>query len=218
MSFVPTGNTVEVQAFLTAKGRKKLFDSLEGGANESFVTRFALGDSDANYDAIDAGFGTLASGTVPSAGEFMPRIRSYVLYRGQYKPSPGLILVNGEYKGEGGHMFEFPIGNETPRTQRYEIETEWPKGSIYGEEYAVSLSFSDQVTGGLGFLAAFAQAFNFTFENRIWTVEYTGNLDPQVRDAILGDETSGKGGLSVIGRIEGRDSQLVTTITIDFVV
>lgn len=220
MSFVPSGETVEVQATLTAKGRKKLFDSLED-VNEPFVTRFALGDSDANYEAIESGFGTLTPGFVPSIGEFVPRIRSYVLRSGVYKPTPPVILVNGSYSDDNGHYFEFPIGNNEPRTQTFTIETEWPKATKYQESYSISTSLDNfqrpSSISSIGFISEFTRAFNSSFENNVWTIEFTGDLDPSIRETVLGTGTNAKGGLTWVARVEGNESQLVTSIAVDFV-
>jgi len=168
MGFVASSSTVTVQAFLTAAGRKKLFDSLET-VNEPFITKFALGDSDTNYAAIDAGYGALQSGFVPQPGEWKPQIRSFLLAQGSYKPSVAHVVVDGRYGGSEGHYRTFPIGANVASQQQYKIETEWPKGTRYEEEYKVSLNLAGS-SGALSDAILFTDN-GWTFEVRIEGLE-----------------------------------------------
>ncbi len=59
MGFIPSANTISLIAKLTPIGRKKLASS-----NNSLITTFSLGDSDANYNTIPI----LSTGQVPSSG------------------------------------------------------------------------------------------------------------------------------------------------------
>lgn len=227
MSFVPSSTTVTVSAKLTAAGRKKLFDSLET-VNEPFITKFALGDSDCNYDAIDEGYGALAAGYVPQPGEWKPRIRSFVLQSGMYKPAVAHIVVDGRYGGAEGHYRTFPIGANVGQQQKYKLETEWPKGQRYDEEYDVSYSLAGH--GDLTGVITFAQYFDITFvaneqqsegDNRtdvgeLW-LTFRGGMDLATLQEIIGPDDETNNGWTLTVRIEGQESQVVTTLDIDFV-
>lgn len=59
MGFIPSANTITLTAKLTPIGRRKLVTN-----NNSLITTFSLGDSDANYATIPV----LKTGEVPSSG------------------------------------------------------------------------------------------------------------------------------------------------------
>lgn len=228
MGFVSSSSTVTVQAFLTAAGRKKLFDSLET-VNEPFITKFALGDSDTNYAAVDAGYGALPTGLVPQPGEWKPQIRSFLLAQGSYKPSVAHVIVDGRYGGAEGHYRTFPIGANVANQQKYKIETEWPKGTRYAEEYKVSYNLAG-TTGGLSDAALFNELFDITFVaneqqsagdsrtsvGELW-LTFRGGMDQSMLNAIIGADEETNNGWTLEARIEGLDSQTVTVLTIDFV-
>lgn len=215
MAFINSASTVTVQAFLTAAGRKKLFDSLEE-VNEPFVTKFALGDSDANYGAIDAGFGTLNSGSVPEPGEFKPRVRSFLLQSGMYKPSTAHIVIDGRYGGSEGHYRTFPIGSNVAEQRSYKLETEWPKKSRYEESYSLTFDIagSNSVAGAS---SLFAQYFDLTFQNNEVIVTFRGGMDLSTLQNIIGADDETNNGWTFQIRIEGLESQAVTVLDIDFV-
>ena len=215
MSFVSSSSTVTVKAFLTAAGRKKLFDSLET-TNEPFITKFALGDSDANYASIAAGYGILNSGFVPSPGEFKPRIRSFALYQGQYKPSVAHILISGRYGGSEGHYRTFPIGSNEIAETTYTIETEWPRKSKYDEDYAVSYSIAGTSSNALT-AGVLARYFRFVFGNNALFIQFLGGMDLSTLQNIIGPDSGTNNGWTLQVRIEGLESQAVTVINIDFV-
>lgn len=228
MAFVASSSTVTVSAHLTAAGRKKLFDSLET-VNEPFITKFALGDSDCNYDAIDDGYGVLATGFVPQPGEWKPRVRSFVLQSGMYKPAVAHIVVDGRYGGAEGHYRTFPIGANTGQQQKYKFETEWPKGARYEEEYDFSFKLAG-ASGGIESLILFQDYFDVTFianeqqsagDNRtdvgeLW-LTFRGGMDLATLHEIIGADDETNNGWTIQVRVEGQESQVVTTLDIDFV-
>ena len=215
MAFNSATTNISVTAFLTAAGRKKLFDSLET-VNEPFITKFALGDSDANYAGIDAGFGTLAAGAVPEAGEQKPRIRSFALAEGSFKPSVAHIIIDGRYGGSEGHYAQFPIGSNIPDVRTYKIETEWPKKARYAEEHTMSFQLANSNAGVLGAIAV-ANAFEITFVNNILTVTFKGGMDLTILQNMIGPDDETNNGWTMDFRIEGQESSAVTILSIDFV-
>lgn len=215
MGFVASSSTVTVQAFLTAAGRKKLFDSLET-VNEPFITKFALGDSDTNYAAVESGYGVLPSGLVPQPGEWKPQIRSFLLAQGSYKPSVAHVVVDGRYGGSEGHYRTFPIGSNSPTQLQYKFETEWPKGTRYAEQYKISYNLAG-TSGGLSDVALFNNLFNATFENNTLTLAFAGGADQTVLNSVIGADEETNNGWTFEVRVEGLESQTVTVLTIDFV-
>jgi hypothetical protein len=132
MGFITSGDTITVQAKLTTAGRRKLYQSIEGQSG-TFITKFGLGDSDANYVAIEAGAGPLVSGHVPIAGDFQSRPRSHALYRGVYRPGVPVVYFN-DSPGPEVHGF-ISIGGGSPSISTFNLKTEWPKGEIFNEGY-----------------------------------------------------------------------------------
>ena len=230
MGFINSATTVTVEAFLTAAGRKKLFDSLET-VNEPFITKFALGDSDCNYAAVDAGFGILQTGQVPNAGEWKPQIRSFLLQQGMYKPAVAHIVLDGRYGGAEGHYATFPIGANTPYQQKYKFETEWPKGSRYEEDYHVQYSMGNAAAaggGGLATLGLFFEFFELNFitnasdlpgaapRGEFW-LTFKGGMDLATLQNIIGADNETNNGWTNQVRVEGMESSIVTTLDIDLV-
>lgn len=213
MGFIGSSTTVTVQAKLTAAGRKKLFDSLET-VNEPFITKFALGDSDAYYPSIEAGDGILPSGKVPEPGEYKPKIRSYLLAEGQYKPAVAHIVVDGRYGGAEGHFETFPIGNNKPREQVYKIETEWPKKQRYEEEYVINFDLAGTTPGIIG---DFSRYFTANFGSDSITLSFLGNVPLDILQNIIGEDTETNNGWTIQFRIEGQESSVVTVLNVDFV-
>ena len=150
MGLISGSSTVTVQAKLTDAGKKKLYDSIEMG-NSGFITKFAIGDSDANYASIDAGGSVLASGHVPEVSGFRPSIRSFALYKGQYRPGVPIILVDGQYGSDNGISRSLSIGgiNSAP-DQRisilFDVTTEWPKDEQFVETYKIEIQNPGNLT------------------------------------------------------------------------
>ena len=134
MGFIASSTTVTVQAKLTDAGKKKLYESIETDSS-GFITKFAIGDSDANYAAIQASSGTLESGHVPEAGEFKPSIRSYALYEGIYRPGIPVILINDEYGSDAGISRQMSIGANETTSFTFKAATEWPKDEAFSETH-----------------------------------------------------------------------------------
>ena len=220
MGFIASSSTVTVQAKLTAAGRKKLFDSLET-VNEPFITKFALGDSDANYTAIDAGFGSLATGAVPQPGEFLSRPRSFVLQSGQFKPSVSHILIDGRQGGTEGHYMTVPIGANVPVNQTVKIETEWPRGTKYDETYHATFITNATAEFTNDTWSYYASNFQFKLiqHEGSWKLQilFNGGLDQSVLDNIIGPDDETGNGWSITVTIHGLESQNQTVVTVDFV-
>lgn len=168
MGFIPSGETITVQAYLTETGKKALHDRilvapffrsaeeagvglLAAGAalgawDFRFITHFGLGDSDTNYNAIENGADVLKSGHVPIAGSFKSKPRSKVLYRGTYRPGIPRMLLNGAILTPftiiplsiTSPIIE-PSGDQVWRL-RYGIRMEWPKGELFNESLRASAS------------------------------------------------------------------------------
>jgi hypothetical protein len=139
MGFISGTSTVTVQAKLTDAGKKKLYDSIENTAS-GFITQFAIGDTDANYAAIDAGASALSAGYVPEASGFRPSIRSFALYKGQYRPGIPVLLIDGAYGSDNGVTKSLSIGNmmgPVSKSLTFEVTTEWPKDDSFSETYKV---------------------------------------------------------------------------------
>lgn len=148
MGFIQSASTVTVSAKLTAEGKKKLFESIESNSS-GFITKFALGDSDANYAAITAGAGTLESGHVPEASDFRPEIRSFALSSGQYRPGIPVLLINGEYGTDDGVHTSISIGANEAVQVRFEVTTEWPKNEAWVEGYKIEVLNPGNLSGDL---------------------------------------------------------------------
>ena len=138
MGFISSSSTITVQAKLTDAGKKKLYESIEN-TNSGFITKFAIGDSDANYAAIDAGGATLRSGHVPEASAFKPSLRSYVLYKGEYRPGVPVILIDNAYGSNNGITRQMSIGGNAQTNFAFRPTTEWPKDEVFTENYKVTI-------------------------------------------------------------------------------
>jgi len=224
MSFVDSASTVTVQAFLTTNGRAKLLAGIQGDI-DSFITKFALGDSDCNYAAIDAGYGALPSGFVPSPGEKLSRIRSYVLAAGQFRPGNPGILVDGKHASTEGHYVQFQASESAGREQRWKVETQWPRGAGYDEGYDAESSLVDTLGPNVpGFQAGFYRSvflsnFDWSFDEATSELVFsqTGDLASSWLDRFVGPGTGANTGWSVEFRLEGSDTGAVTRVVIDLV-
>lgn len=138
MGFISGTSTVTVQAKLTDAGKKKLYQSIETNSS-GFVTKFAVGDSDANYAAIAAGTSTLAAGHVPEASAFKPSLRSFALYQGVYRPGVPVVLIDGEYGSDAGITRNMSIGGNVATNFAFRPTTQWPKDEEFSEYYKVTI-------------------------------------------------------------------------------
>lgn len=169
MGFITSATTVNVTAVLTNAGKEKLYNSIEGGSNARFITQFALGDSDSNYAAIDAGTPKLASGHVPEASEFVPAPRSFALYQGRYRPGFPVLLVNG---APGPEVFTtMSIGNNEPTSMQFRLTSEWPKNTSIEEGYMAVVQYPTTLPA-----TSFRNLFTMTNNGSgLYTFAFNGN-------------------------------------------
>ncbi len=173
MGLIASGTTVELQATLTDYGKQMLYESIEGGTTANLIDSFALGDSDANYSAMDNGTDILESGHVPADTGFMAMPRSYALFNGIYRPGKPIVLKDGD---EDIITRDFAIGGNLPTTMTFQITTEWPASESFIEEYWMELFGGSIFTN---------QRWREIFNARIITnetgaqleVTFTGNLN-----------------------------------------
>lgn len=202
MGFISSSSTVTVQAKLTDAGKKKLYNSIEKGAS-GFVTKFALGDSDADYVAIDAGTPHLAAGYVPEVSSFKPSMRSFAMYKGVRNPESPMILINGEYGMNTGIYRDLSIASNTQATINFNITTEWPKDTIYSENYTVEIQNTGNLTPET--LDRFFTVARFT--NGSWGFAFDGGLSNQDLVLLIGSFTNSGNGtiipLKITGKISG---------------
>ena len=144
---------VLLEAKLTDYGKKKLYESIEGGENAPFITKFALGDSDANYVATENGHLASSLTNVPQGGDFKAAPRSFALWKGKYRPGSPVIFKDGD---EVDIFRDFSIQGANQRLDRVigvELNTEWPAGQSFAEEYDIEMfgpsNFSEERWGEL---------------------------------------------------------------------
>ena len=181
MGLIGSGSTVTVQAFLTDAGKKKIYESIENNAS-GFATKFGLGDSDANYDSIAGGYGTLSSGRVPEPSDFKPIIRSLCLYQGSYRPGIPVLLVGEDY---GPDIYlSMSIGvNNTQVQKQFRVKTEWPKNTGFEEHHKLKIQNPGNMTD-----EAFKRLFTIaTATNGISAVQFNGNATSDELDILLGE-------------------------------
>jgi len=185
MGLINSASTVTVQAFLTDAGKKKLYNSIENNSS-GFITKFALGDSDTNYAAIALGSSALASGHVPEACEFKPKLRSSALYQGQYRPGIPALLINEDYGPE--LWTTISIGANLPINLIFNITTEWPKNSTFVEDYKLVLENPGNMTD-----AAFSSLFTISRQtNGAYSFNFTGNASLDVLQTLIGENQDGE--------------------------
>lgn len=180
MGFIGSATTVNVTAVLTHAGKQKLYDSIEGGTNARFITQFALGDSDANYAAIDAGTPRLTSGNVPEVSEFIPSPRSFALYQGKYRPGFPVLLVNG---APGPEVFTtMSIGNNVPTSTQFKLTSEWPKNTAIEEGYHTVVQYPTNLPS-----ISFRTMFSLTNNGAgLYTFTFNGNISEHDLLTLIG--------------------------------
>jgi hypothetical protein len=136
MGFIATSSTVSVEAFLTRRGKRILHENA-GNPTVPLITQFSLGDSDAEYNSITLGYGTLSGGVVPESAEFRPAIRGYALAEGSYRPGIPIVVVNDQIFQE--HDVEMLINGADPSILTFNLRTEWPSNTPYEEEYFIEI-------------------------------------------------------------------------------
>lgn len=207
MGFINSATTVNVTAVLTNAGKEKLYNSIEGGGNIRFITQFGLGDSDANYAAIDVGTPKLSSGHVPEASEFVPSPRSFALYQGRYRPGFPVLLINGT---PGPEVFTtLSIGNNQPTSLQFRITSEWPKNTVIEEGYFPQILYPTNLPS-ISFRALFAMTNN---GNGLYTFTFNGNASDQDLLTLLG--ASRMGSTTIPIKIGGYNTQQFVTYYIE---
>ena len=194
MGLIPSKSTIELTAKLTAYGKHKLYNSIEGGTTDEFIDSFALGDSDANYAAMENGTDTLQSGHVPDSSAVRSIPRSYALYDGIYRPGKPLVLIDGD---DDQVYVDFAIGANNPTTLIYQITTEWPVESEFIEKYWMELYGGDSFTTEDWRRIFSAQMITNEFGQEL-RVSFTGNIS-----------------LSDIGRLSGMSNDQETDFHIN---
>ena len=197
MGFISgTTGTITVQAKLTDYGKEIIHGHIDGynlsdivrlPANPSgkLITRFALGDSDIDYEAIEAYEGGKPTvGEVPEASAFRPTIRSFVLQEGTFRPGVPIMFVNGS-AGPDPLSVPFSVPDAAPgvvEVASYTVATEWPRNSEYNEVYDLEVLSAE---GGsiTDKLARKAFIVTWTKPNSVFRVDYH-------RSALTADERS----------------------------
>ena len=192
MAFISGTSTVTVSAKLTDMGKKKLYESIENNSS-GFVTKFAIGDSDANYANIAAGGSSLAAGHVPEVGDFKPSIRSYALYQGVYRPGFPVVLVNDEYGTDDGITRSLSIGANEQVNFAYNLKSEWPKNEQFSEFYHVTMQNPGNITNE-ALYRLFTSVGPLT--NGQYAFQFNGGASDQELETLIG--TSGSGNSTVI--------------------
>lgn len=204
MGFISSSSTVTVQAKLTDAGKKKLYNSIEKGSS-GFVTKFALGDSDAEYVAIDAGTPHLAAGYVPEVSGFKPSMRSFVMYKGIRNPDSPMILINGDYGTNTGIYRDLSIAANTKVNIVFNITTEWPKDTLYSENYTVEIQNTGNLTPDT--VERFFTVVRTT--SGAWAFQFDGGLSNEDLALLLGTFTNTGSGTVVPLKITGKVSGAV---------
>lgn len=193
MGFLSTASTVTVQAFLTKKGREILHQNA-GNISGPLISKFAFGDSDTDYNVIEAGHGPLSGATVPEAGEWQPSIRGFAIARGTYAPGTPLIIVNDQ----DTHIVstEMLINHAEVSWVEFDIRTEWPSNSPYTETYKLDIVKPQEISD---------EVFN-----QLFTVSF---IHPKrVRIQYNGAATSlGLSGVATLTQVAGSDFSVVVT-------
>jgi len=211
MGLIPSGNTISLEATLTDYGKQKLYESIEGGDTLPFIDSFALGDSDANYLAMENGSDVLESGHVPADTGFFAVCRSYALYSGTYRPGSPIVLKDGE---DGDVYRDFSIAGGEPLTLTFQITTQWPAGELFIENYWIGL------TGGSSFTQ---QRWNEIFTPSVINTEngtelriaFTGNLTfPEIaRLTAIGNDMETDFVVNITGKQSYKHTQILFRIT-----
>ena len=168
MAFISSSTTVNVEATLTFEGKKRLYRLIEGDAQ--FISRFTLGDSDANYKVIPTA-GSLTPGKVPETGDFKPRPRSKLLYQGMFRPGKPVVFIDSE---PGEVTRQLAIGNNAAEgvSFNFELSTQWPTGDDFVEDYWVELSNPTVLSDD-----AFNRIFNLEkIGTHTWRFSFTGDI------------------------------------------
>ena len=206
MGFISSATTVNVEATLTFAGKKRLYQMIEGDGE--FITKFTLGDSDSNYQAIPT-TGPLDTGFVPEGGDHRPFHRSYVLYQGTYRPGVPVIFIDNE---PAPTFKQFSIGgNATGNFIEFNVTTEWPTNDPYVEEYGALLKNPTQLSND-AFNRAFTIAKTGTAQFKL---TFTGNLTLPELAQLIGESNDSK--TDIIIEIKGSETRRKAFLNVELV-
>ena len=207
MGFIPSASTVTVQAKLTNAGKKKLYQSIENQGGR-FITKFALGDSDSNYVAIEGGAGPVDAGHVPDAGDFLSQPRSFAIYQGLYPPGVPVIFHNGNPGPET--VGTIAIGANSPQGVSFDIRTEWPVEQLFEEEYNVSI-----VAPSTSSQERFESAFVYNLTDGTLALRYVGGLSlADIARFVGNDEGESDFYINIVGKQSRRFSRISMRIVL----
>jgi hypothetical protein len=148
-----TSGSVTVVANLTNRGKELLHNSIRPSSSllslaaglqalkNPLITKFAFGDSDANYKAIAAGY-TLTANYVPESSAFRPAIRGFCLASGAYRPGTPVIYVNND---NSSTIISVPWNiaalspSQADCKKEFTLKTEWPAGELFSDSYSAEL-------------------------------------------------------------------------------
>jgi len=152
-----TSGTVTVQAKLTDYGKEMIHAQIDGTSmsdaimaamnpGEKLINAFAFGDSDIDYEAIDAADGGIPEvNHIPEASAFSPYVRSFALQSGTYRPGHPIVFIDGN-SGPDPLSVTFRVPDNPPdsiEVGAYSITTEWPENSAYDDIFEASIESSE---------------------------------------------------------------------------
>jgi hypothetical protein len=209
MGLLSGTSTVTVNAFLTNAGKRKIFNAIQDGDASGFITKFCLGDSDSNYASIEAGNGVLGSGHVPEASDYMPSLRSYALFSGQYRPGKPVILIGEDYGPEIN--LDMSVGSNNEKIFiNFAVNTEWPKNSSFKESTKLVSTKPSWMSQ-----AVFDRLFTLApLPNGTWAFQFNGGATEDELDALLGVSRTGSSTitLNAIGSITNQTAVIYVEI------
>ena len=148
MGFITgTTGTVTVQAKLTDFGKEMIHGHIDGrdlsdavraamNPGEKLINAFAFGDSDIDYEAIEATDGGKPEvNHIPEASAFSPYIRSFALQSGTYRPGFPILFIDGD-TGPDPLSVTFRVPTGPPSSidiATFSISSEWPENSPYDD-------------------------------------------------------------------------------------
>lgn len=207
MGFINSATTVTVQAYLTKRG-KQILHERAANASGPLITKFALGDSDTDYNAIEAGYGPLDAGVVPESSEWTPAIRSFAIANGTYFPGTPLIIINDQ--ATQFIATEMLINYTQTSELTFNVRTEWPANTSYSEQYKIDIINPSEVSE-----ETFNKIFTIDFvsENTL-KIRYNANAGGVIQLTGIASITQISGvDFSVV--ITGKETNASTTINVD---
>lgn len=208
-----TSGSVTVTANLTHRGKELLHNSIKVFGNLSdtvravqakpLVTKFAFGDSDANYKAIGSGY-TLSVNYVPESSSFRPVIRGFCLAKGTYRPGKPVVYVNDDYSQVNTYVMQ--INQSVPSELVFALRTEWPVNEAFSEAYDVELVPPTNI-----YKESFEKLFSIEKVGNTVKLKYSADFSSLTDTVTLA--TLRQSNFSVV--ITGQITNLSRTISID---